>query len=254
MELRQRKRLNNLPKFNIGQDVWGPIWDTQGNDIRDSYIYKYNANSYPVSQEPTFTKSPNVINPNAGHEWKADTSQIKGVVDNIGTDSPVKTQPKDYTGLMNKANAVAGGVGSIAQSVIGNLSVKSQDELLADAGRYNGSVMGVGYTAQNDINKDAELSGYDKKAGLNTLSSTVSGAQAGAAFGPVGAVIGGAAGLLAGIGSWFGGKHALRKRINNARNFAARTNIANRAGAMSVGLQNYYYGDNQYTQDDILYG
>lgn len=243
MELRQRKRLNNLPKFNIGQDgnrsFYSPTLTNQ-MDIQRMLQQNYTHNFSGF------------YNPNAGNTPTKD--QLAGLqkkIDDSGINDP---NIKDYTGFINKTNAVAGGVGSIAQNVIGNLSVKSQDELLADAGRYNGSVMGVGYTAQNDINKDAELSGYDKKAGLNTLSSTVSGVQAGAAFGPVGAVIGGAAGLLAGIGSWFGGKHALRKRINNARNFATRTNIANRAGAMSIGLQNQYYGDNQYTQDDILYG
>lgn len=243
MELRQRKKLNNLPKFNIGQDgnqsFYSPTLINQMDIqrmLQQNYIHNFSG----------------FYNPNAGNiPTKDQLAGLQKKIDDSGINNP---NIKDYTGFINKTNAVAGGVGSIAQSVIGNLSVKSQDELLADAGRYNGSVMGVGYTAQNDINKDAELSGYDKKAGLNTLNSTVSGAQAGAAFGPVGAVIGGAAGLLAGIGSWFGGKHALRKRINNARNFAARTNIANRAGAMSVGLQNDYYGDNQYTQDDILYG
>lgn len=243
MELRQRKRLNNLPKFNIGQD---------GNQSFYSPTLTNQMDIQRMLQQNYTHNFSGFYNPNAGSTPTKD--QLAGLQKKINDSGINNPNIKDYTGFINKTNAVAGGVGSIAQNVIGNLSVKSQDELLADAGRYNGSVMGVGYTAQNDINKDAELSGYDKKAGLNTLSSTVSGVQAGAAFGPVGAVIGGAAGLLAGIGSWFGGKHALRKRINNARNFATRTNIANRAGAMSTGLQNQYYGDNQYTQDDILYG
>lgn len=248
MELRQRKRLNNLPKFNIGKKG---TFTYQPNPIWDGASWNWGAVYTEQGQPDKEWPGVNVNDPNANHGWTPKVTDKNGVYDSgVGASNP----PKDYTGLMNKTNAVAGGVGSIAQSVIGNLSVKSQDELLADAGRYNGSIMGVGYTAQNDINKDAELSGYDKKAGLNTLSSTVSGAQAGAAFGPVGAVIGGAVGLLSGIGSWFGGKHALRKRINNARNFAARTNIANRAGAMSTGLQNEYYGNNVYTQDDVLYG
>jgi len=136
----------------------------------------------------------------------------------------------------NKASAVANGVTSIAQGIIGNLSVKSQGELLADAGRYNGTIMGVGYQGQNNIDGDSELSSYDGKAAMNTLSSTASGASAGASFGPIGAVVGGAVGLLSGIGSWIGGKNKLRKRINNARNFATRTNIANKAGAITTGL------------------
>lgn len=243
MELRQRKRLNNLPKFNISQD---------GNQSFYSPTLTNQMDIQRMLQQNYTHNFSGFYNPNAGSTPTKD--QLAGLQKKINDSGINDPNIKDYTGFINKTNAVAGGVGSIAQNVIGNLSVKGQDELLADAGRYNGSVMGVGYTAQNDINKDAELSGYDKKAGLNTLSSTVSGVQAGAAFGPVGAVIGGAAGLLAGIGSWFGGKHALRKRINNARNFATRTNIANRAGAMSIGLQNQYYGDNQYTQDDILYG
>lgn len=243
MELRQRKRLNNLPKFNIGQDYNQSFYSPTLTDQMD--IQRMLQQNYTHNFSGFY-------NPNAGNTPTKD--QLAGLQKKIDASGINNPPSKDYTGLMNKANAVAGGVGSIAQSVIGNLSVKSQDELLADAGRYNGRIMGVGYTAQNDINKDAELSGYDKKAGLNTLSSTAAGVQAGASFGPVGAVVGGAVGLLSGIGSWFGGKHALRKRINNARNFATRTNIANRAGAMSTGLQNEYYGNNVYTQDDVLYG
>lgn len=247
MELRQRKRIQNLRKFDDGDDIWGAKWNMDQNEI----VLSNQGKLYPSPLYPTIGFHNSIMRKYEPIVKKDQLENLQKKIDASGINNPPS---KDYTGLMNKTNAVAGGVGSIAQSVIGNLSVKSQDELLADAGRYNGSVMGVGYTAQNDINKDAELSGYDKKAGLNTLSSTVSGVQAGAQFGPVGAVVGGAVGLLAGIGSWFGGKHALRKRINNARNFATRTNIANRAGAMSIGLQNQYYGDNQYTQDDILYG
>ena len=235
MELRQRKRIQN---YNTGNDGSGNIFTVKP-------LWQYGDYNTPE------WKSPNINNPNADAPAPPQPKEINGITDYYGG---VYKPEKDDVSFANKASAVANGVTSIAQGIIGNLSVKSQGELLADAGRYNGTIMGVGYQGQNNIDKDSELSSYDGKAAMNTLSSTASGASAGASFGPIGAVVGGAVGLLSGIGSWIGGKNKLRKRINNARNFATRTNIANKAGAMTTGLQNQYYSNNAYTQDDILYG
>ena len=235
MELRQRKRIQN---YNTGNDGSGDTFAVKP-------LWQYGDYNTPE------WKSPNINNPNADAPAPPQSKEINGITDYGGG---AYGPDKDGMSFANKASAVANGVTSIAQGIIGNLSVKSQGELLADAGRYNGTIMGVGYQGQNNIDKDSELSSYDGKAAINTLSSTASGASAGASFGPIGAVVGGAVGLLSGIGSWIGGKNKLRKRINNARNFATRTNIANKAGAMTTGLQNQYYSNNAYTQDDILYG
>lgn len=244
MELRQRKRIQNLPTYNTGDDGIFNI-----NPIYNGTDYNWNYQDYTQKDIPVW-KSPAINDPNADAPALPQPKEINGITDYGGAGKI----DKDGMSFANKASAVANGVTSIAQGIIGNLSVKSQGELLADAGRYNGTIMGVGYQGQNNIDKDSELSSYDGKAAMNTLSSTASGASAGASFGPIGAVVGGAVGLLSGIGSWIGGKNKLRKRINNARNFATRTNIANKAGAITTGLQNEYYSNNAYTQDDILYG
>lgn len=238
MELRQRKRIQNLPTYNTGNDGNGDVFTVKP-------LWQYGDYNTPE------WKSPNINNPNADAPAPPQPKEINGITDYGGG---AYKPDKDGMSFSNKASAVANGVTSIAQGIIGNLSVKSQGELLADAGRYNGTIMGVGYQGQNNIDKDSELSAYDGKAAMNTLSSTASGASAGASFGPIGAVVGATVGLLSGIGSWVGGKNKLRKRINNARNFATRTNIANKAGAITTGLQNEYYSNNAYTQDDILYG
>lgn len=265
MELRQRKRIQNLPKYNDGFDYGQYSLDIEDSAHQeDMWTKLYQMPNYSFLQG-----SPDVVIENGLpvlNLGNKDFNQFHNSITNSSTTItkqnlvelqkkiPKQTSPINIDNFANKASAIANGATGITQSVIGNLNVKSQGELLADAGGYNGTIMGVGYRGQNDVDKDAELSGYDSKAAMNTLSSTTSGASAGAPFGPIGAAIGGAVGLIAGVGSWIGGKNKLRKRINNARNFATRTNIANKAGAMTTGLQNQYYSNNAYTQDDILYG
>ena len=182
MELRQRKRIQNLPTYNTGNDGNSDVFTVKP-------LWQYGDYNTPG------WKSPNINNPNADAPAPPQPKEINGITDYGGAGKP----DKDGMSFANKASAVANGVTSIAQGIIGNLSVKSQGELLADAGRYNGTIMGVGYQGQNNIDKDSELSAYDGKAAMNTLSSTASGASAGASFGPIGAVVGGAVGLLSGI-------------------------------------------------------
>ena len=265
MELRQRKRIQN---YNTGSD--GYNYGQYSLDIEDSahqedmWTKLYQMPNYSFLQGspdvvienrlPVLNLSDKDFNQFHNSITNSSTTITKQDLVELQKKIPKQTPPINIDNFANKASAIANGATGITQSVIGNLSVKSQGELLADAGRYNGTIMGVGYQGQNNIDKDSELSSYDGKAAMNTLSSTASGVSAGASFGPIGAVVGGAVGLLSGIGSWIGGKNKLRKRINNARNFATRTNIANKAGAITTGLQNEYYSNNAYTQDDILYG
>lgn len=220
MVLKDRKKINNVPRFQTGSDAWKDI--TGYVDTSDAIQEK--------------------------------TLPVDSSLDVMGRMVKKQIANRQATQVASRVGSIAQGATSIASGALNMLGgVKSQDELLAEAGTSNQTIMGVNYQQQNSINGDAELSSFDSKGIGNTLSSTASGASAGAAFGPWGAVIGGAVGLLSGIGSWIGGKSKLRKRIENAKQLATRRNTQNMASAMSQGMQQQYYGEHQNTTDGILY-
>ena len=161
----------------------------------------------------------------------------------------------DQNSLASKGLSGLQGATSIATNFMKqNLSVPSGDQMMADAGTSEGSVMGINYTRQNNIDYGKYESQVNSSGLSNTMGSTVSGAQAGASIaGPWGAVIGGAAGLVTGLFGWGSSKRKLQKRLHDAKQLTSRTNTFNRSGAMSTGLQNEYYQDYGNTQDDVLY-
>lgn len=224
MDLKQVKKINNLPKYDIGKV------DT--------------TNLVPGGGTPRFA-TPSYGNMSLSSDAliaasKAPQNQnVKGAADNNSAGSALS--------IVNGASSILGSF--ISQQG----AVKSEDELLANAGYSNGIVGGVGYRELNSINSSKELSNLDKSGLGNTFSSTLSGVQAGASFGPWGAVIGGAAGLVSGLFGWSSSKAKLRKRINNAKSFADRSNIMTRAEALSTGIQQNYYDNYGDTSSGILY-
>lgn len=236
MGLKQRKRIKNLSKFDPGKD--GQInWSNQlasNQDWADKFakwssvqIDSYN----PFASKLSSQSQLNVKSP----------------------------QPSDKLASANKlaSAGISGlqGATSIATNFMKqNASVPSGDQMIADAGTSDGSVMGINYTRQNSIDSGKYESEVNSSGLSNTMGSTVSGAQAGASIaGPWGAVVGGAAGLVTGLFGWGSSKRKLRKRLHDAKQLTSRTNTFNRSGAMSTGLQNEYYQDYGNTQDDVLY-
>ena len=230
MELRQRKRINNLPKFNPGKPDLSSSINSIGGDITGMQGYRQQLTSIPT---------------------KSQISSIK-VPQNIGA---------NRIGAGTVTSAVNGTLGIISGFNQQQAAVKDQGELFSMSGQRTDQAFGVNYQAQNDIDKSQAMADISASNKANTLAMTGSGAAAGAAIGSVvpgvGTLIGGAAGaIIGGIAGLFGGKKARerqRKRIQNAQQNANLINQANRSSAASEGLQQQYYMDNGTTYDDLLY-
>ena len=243
MELRQRKRINNLPKFNPGKS--GSL------DALDAKVNPYYQSG--VAKDLT-----NMIGNNA-----PSAPSFKQYVTNRLSDN----NPSNYT--PSGSNIGAGTVTSAVNGTLGVISgfnqqqaaVKDQGELFSMSGQRTDQAFGVNYQAQNDIDKSQAMADISASNKANTLAMTGSGAAAGAAIGSVvpgvGTLIGGAAGaIIGGIAGLFGSKKARekqRKKIQNAQQNANLINQVNRSAAASEGLQQQYYIDNGTTYDDLLY-
>ena len=228
MELRQRKRINNLPKFDPGK-----------SDLSSSIGY--------IGGDITGFRSKII-----GLPSKSEIASIK-VPSNIGASGI-------SAGTVTSAvNGTLGVIGGFNQQ---QAAVKNQAGLFGMSGQRTDQAFGVNYQAQNDIDKSQAMADISASNTTNTLAMTGSGAAAGAAVGTaivpgIGSLIGGAAGALTGlVTGLFGGKKARekqRKKIQNAQQNANLINQVNRSAAASEGLQQQYYMDNGTTYDDLLY-
>lgn len=233
MELKQRKRINNLPKFNGGLDLASSIKGI-GGDVTGLNTYKQQLTSVPTKIEVNGMRTPG----------KSLLSSGRGGV-SAGT----------------VTSAVNGTLGVISGFNQQQAAVKGQGELFSMSGQRTDQAFGVNYQAQNDIDKSQAMADISASNTTNTLAMTGSGAAAGAAIGSVvpgvGTLIGGAAGaIIGGIAGLFGGRKARerqRKKIQNAQQNANLINQVNRSSAASEGLQQQYYMDNGTTYDDLLY-
>lgn len=233
MELKQRKRINNLPKFDGGIDLAGSIKGI-GGDITGLNAYKQKLTSLPTKAEINGMKTPG-----------------KSLLGSGGGGISAGTV----------TSAVNGTLGVISGFNQQQAAVKGQSELFGMSGQRTDQAFGVNYQAQNDIDKSQTMADISASNTSNTLAMTGSGAAAGAAIGSVvpgvGTLIGGAAGaIIGGIAGLFGGRKARerqRKRIQNAQQNANLINQVNRSSAASEGLQQQYYMDNGTTYDDLLY-
>lgn len=245
MELKQRKKINNMPKFN------------GGIDSKVGFGQQYQANDLT-----------NMIGDNA-----PTGSAIAGVGSssasfNIGQKPFSKWNPKggvQAAGGGISAGAVTGAVNGTIGMIQGYNSmqdaVKGTDELMAYSGQRTDQAFGVNYQAQNDINRQKAMSDISKSNRDATLGMVGSGAAAGAAIGSVvpgvGTLIGGAVGAITGLfGGLFGSKKARerqRRKIFNAQQKVNLVNQVNQSSAATEGLTQQYYLDNGNTYDDILY-
>ena len=243
MELKQRKRINNLPKFDPGKS--GSL------DALDAKVNPYYQSG--VAKDLT-----NMINNNA-----PSVPSIKQYVTNrLSNNNPSNYTPSgSHIGAGTVTSAVNGTLGVINGFNQQQAAVKDQNGLFGMSGQRTDQAFGVNYQAQNDIDKSQAMADISASNTTNTLAMTGSGAAAGAAIGSVvpgvGTLIGGAAGaIIGGIAGLFGGRKARerqRKRIQNAQQNANLINQVNRSSAASEGLQQQYYMDNGTTYDDLLY-
>ena len=251
MELRQRKRINNLHKFNIGQDARQQAYTNMSQGALDKLDAKLGVSNQQTVANDIMKINEGVnmpkgfVNPGS---WKSSSiGATGGVLGNVSAGTVT--------------SALNGTIGVISGFNQQQAAVKGQGELFSMSGQRTDQAFGVNYQAQNDIDKSQAMTDISASNKANTLAMTGSGAAAGAAIGSVvpgvGTLIGGAAGaIIGGIAGLFGGKKARerqRKRIQNAQQNANLINQVNRSSAASEGLQQQYYMDNGTTYDDLLY-
>lgn len=249
MELKQRKKINNIPKFN------------GGIDSKVGFGQQYQANDLT-----------NMIGGNAPTGSAIAGAGSSSASFNIGQKPFSKWNPKG--GLWSAGGALSNvNAGTVTGAVNGTLgiisgfnqqqaAVKDQSELFGMSGQRTDQAFGVNYQAQNDINKRQAMADISASNTTNTLAMTGSGASAGAAVGTaivpgIGSLIGGAAGAIVGLfGGLFGGKKARerqRRKIFNAQQNVNLINQVNQSSAATEGLTQQYYLNNGNTYDDVLY-
>lgn len=224
MELKQRKKINNIPKFNNGIDLSSSVKGI-GGDITGLNTYKQQLTSVPTRMEVNGMRTPGNLS------------------------------------LSTVTGAVNGTIGMIQGYNSMQSAVKGTDELMAYSGQRTDQTFGVNYQAQNDINRQKAMDDISKSNKNATLGMVGSGASAGAAIGSaipgVGTLIGGAVGAITGLfGGLFGSKKAKerqRRKIFNAQQKVNLINQVNQSSAATEGLTQQYYLDNGNTYDDVLY-
>lgn len=230
MELKQRKKINNMPKFNNGIDLSSSV-KSIGGDITGMNAYKKQLTSLPTIKEINGMKTPSASLGGGGISAGAVTGAVNGTIGMI----------QGYNSMQD--------------------AVKGTDGLMAYSGQRTDQAFGVNYQAQNDVNKQKAMSDISKSNRDATLGMVGSGAAAGAAIGSVvpgvGTLIGGAVGAITGLfGGLFGSKKARerqRRKIFNAQQQVNLINQVNQSSAATEGLTQQYYLDNGNTYDDVLY-
>lgn len=233
MELKQRKKINNIPKFNNGIDLSGSVKGI-GVDITGLNTYKQQLTSVPTRMEVNGMRTPGNLSLSSGGSGIS-TGAVTGAVN--GTIGMIQ----GYNSMQN--------------------AVKGTDELMAYSGQRTDQTFGVNYQAQNDINRQKAMDNISKSNKNATLGMVGSGAAAGAAIGSaipgVGTLIGGAVGAITGLfGGLFGSKKARERqhrKIFNAQQKVNLINQVNQSSAATEGLTQQYYLDNGNTYDDVLY-
>ena len=230
MELKQRKKINNMPKFNNGIDLSSSV-NGIGGDITGINTYKQQLTSLPTIKEINGMKTPSTSLGGGEISTGAVTGAVNGTIGMI----------RGYNSMQS--------------------AVKGTDELMAYSGQRTDQAFGVNYQAQNDINRHKAMDDISKSNRNATLGMVGSGAAAGAAIGSaipgVGTLIGGAVGAITGLfGGLFGSKKARerqRRKIFNAQQKVNLVNQVNQSSAATEGLTQQYYLDNGNTYDDVLY-
>ena len=246
MELKQRKKINNMPKFNNGIDSkvgFGQQYQT--NDLT-SMIGGNAPSGSAIAGAGSSSASFN-IGQTPASKWNP-----KGVVQTAGGGG---ISSSTVTGAVNGIIGMIQGYNSMQNAV------KGTDELMAYSGQRTDQAFGVNYQAQNDINRQKAMDDISKSNKNATLGMVGSGAAAGASIGSaipgVGTLIGGAVGAITGLfGGLFRSKKARerqRRKIFNAQQKVNLINQVNQSSAATEGLTQQYYLDNGNTYDDVLY-
>lgn len=220
MELKQRKKINNIPKFNNGIDLSGSVKGI-GGDITGLNTYKQQLTSVPTRIE---------VN-GSGISTGAVTGAVNGTVGMI----------QGYNSMQNAVKGTDELMAYSGQRTDQTFGVNYQAQ--NDINRQK---------AMDNISKS------NKNATLGMVGSgAAAGAAIGSAIPGVGTLIGGAVGAITGLfGGLFGSKKAKkrqRRKIFNAQQKVNLINQVNQSSAATEGLTQQYYLDNGNTYDDVLY-
>lgn len=280
MQLKDRKRINNIPRFNSGFDsnlAFSSILNTQGqnqpglgsNLMTNSYFNNNGTNNI-LNMDYTRGAASNIKLPKQGFKTQSGLisegvySGVKALGDAFSqsgkfTDS-TSNDIRNYGGIISrvipgKYGKLAEGAVDIASDTIGMYKYHhNNDQMMNEVGTTERTINGIGYTTQNDIDTAKSYSDVKNTGVKNALSMGFKGSAAGFAVGgPIGAVVGGVLGNVLGI---FGGRRAAIRQGRINRNAIKQNSLINaqqKAYANSQGLVNNYYANNDNTTDDILY-
>lgn len=287
MDLRQRKRINNVPRYKSGADLNQKVGFTgqSQQDVANDLTSMIGSNA-PVgsvvagsgSSSPSFNigqMAPSKWNNRGGLNTSPAAGSIMGQVGNVF--GGAFDQSSKFTNGASKSlgqfgdlaskipgpyGQAIGGVFKLASNYSGMANYShDSSEMMNQAGTTESSINGIGYTRQNVTDTKAAYNDVSKTGLNNTISSTGTGAATGAAIGSIipglGTVAGGIiGGVIGGIGSLFGSSKAKRRQNRIGRNAIIQTDVinsANMASADTVGLENNYYANNYDTTGGILY-
>lgn len=271
MDLRQRKRINNIPKFNsgtgslsdsineIGGDITGlhslPTQQEIQQGINNMNLPKTHVGFGPVAKQIIKQVGPTVGNA-IGGAFDQSSKFTNNASKSLGQFGDLASKiPGPY-------GQAIGGVFKLASNYSGMANYShGSSEMMNQAGTTESSVNGIGYTRQNVADTKAAYNDVSKTGLNNTVSSTATGATTGAAIGSIipglGTVAGGIiGGIIGGIGSLFGARRARRRQNRIGKNAIIQTDVinsANMASADTIGLENNYYANNYNTTGGVLY-
>ena len=269
MQLKDRKRINNIPRFNSGFDS-NTAFKSISEGVKDNGDIGSNLMTKEYFSKKLNTQISNMKLPHSS--FKIPKQLINegsySVVDALGdafsqsdkfTDS-TSNDIRNYGGIISKAipgkyGKLAGDLFDITSNAIGIHNYHhNNDQMMNEVGTTERTINGIGYTTQNDIDTAKSYSDVKSTGVKNAVSMGLKGSAAGFLVGgPIGAIAGGVLGNILGI---FGGRRAAIRQGRINRNAIKQNSLINaqqKAYANSQGLVNNYYANNDDTTDDILY-
>lgn len=206
MELKDRKKINNLPKLQLGQ-VGSYLNSIQPSTVKDWTGWSITPRSaIPVDyKEPKGTPFESGVGPLSPEVYEG--ASDNGFIDRKN----FLNNPGAGAGPWFALGAWLGG--GLAQ---GLTATKRANELLSDAGTGEGNVGGIQYQRQNAVDGNAAMKEYDTSIALDFLTSPTSA-----------------------LGKLFTrGKQ--KREIARAQSKATNINNLNRSGAFTEALQQDY--------------
>lgn len=214
MELKQRKKINNIPKFNNGIDLSGSVKGI-GGDITGLNTYKQQLTSVPTRMEVNGMR----------------TGAVNGTIGMIQGYNSMQNAVKGTDELMaysGQRTDQAFGVNYQAQNDINRQ--KAMDDISKSNKNATLGMVGSGAAAGAAIGSVIP--------GVGTL---------------IGGAVGAITGLFGGLFGSKKAKKRQRRKIFNAQQEVNLVNQVNKSSAATEGLTQQYYLDNGNTYDDVLY-